>query len=319
MFSIVQNQDEWDQLVNESAYNHPLQLWGWGELKKINGWRPLRLKGFDGFGAQILLKKIPKLNLYLAYCPRGPICPPDVLAKNIPELKKYLKQQKVISLRIEPSYLAEEAKVLGLKTTKNKILTNKTLIINLEQNLEDIKARCSSKTRQYINKSSKNTIIKNSKNIDFERAVDDIYSIYKQTAARAKFKLQKKDYYQQQLKVMAENLDVLISYSETGEPLAFLWNAFSKTTTFELYGGVTTVGQQLKANYALKFKAMESAKSRGSKLYDFNGQLNEGVSRFKEGFSPEKIEFSKTLNINISFLGGLFGWLESAIRRLRRW
>lgn len=317
MFSAVQNQDEWDQLVNESAYNHPLQLWGWGELKKVNGWRPLRLKGSDGFGAQILLKKIPKLNLYLAYCPRGPICPPDVLAKNIPELKKYLEQQKVISLRIEPSYLAEDVKTLGLKTTKNKILMNKTLQIDLDGDIASIKSRMSSSVKNNINKSLRlNTILPWN---EVDNFIDVFYEMYSDTALRAGFKIQKKEYYQAIIDNLGDAIDIQVVFDESGTvPLCFLWNIFSKDITIELYAGISkNMDKNSKANYGLKFRAVEQALNRGSLIYDFNGRLEGGVEAFKRQFGPKEVDFLETQQINISIASRAFSWVELVLRKIK--
>ena len=54
---------EWDRIV-DAAGGHPLQLWGWGEVKASGPWRPVRLKvlGPDGEvagGAQVLVRRLP--------------------------------------------------------------------------------------------------------------------------------------------------------------------------------------------------------------------------------------------------------------------
>jgi lipid II:glycine glycyltransferase (peptidoglycan interpeptide bridge formation enzyme) len=67
--------------------------------------------------------------------------------------------------------------------------------------------------------------------------------------------------------------------------VAFLWLAISASTAFELYGGVTDRGQELRANYALKWYAVRKAKEWGIEKYDMNGLLNDGVSNFKRGFA----------------------------------
>ncbi|MEP6710364.1 MAG: hypothetical protein ABJA64_01455, partial [Candidatus Saccharibacteria bacterium] len=41
------SQVEWDDYILSND-GHPLQLWGWGELKGAHGWQPERLFVFDG-------------------------------------------------------------------------------------------------------------------------------------------------------------------------------------------------------------------------------------------------------------------------------
>jgi lipid II:glycine glycyltransferase (peptidoglycan interpeptide bridge formation enzyme) len=262
-----------------------------------------------------LLKKLPKFNFYLACIPRGPLCEAGVLNQYLPELKSFLKNKKVLSLRIEPSYLAEEARQLNLKPAKNKVLMNKTMQLDLSHSVEDLKAKFAPKTRQYINKSAKQTVIHHSSELSTDKLLGDIYTLYTNTANRAGFKIQSKNYYAQILNLMETNLDIYISYNQAGEPLAFLWNAFSKDIYFELYGGISEEGQALKANYALKFRAIQSAKELGCSIYDFNGRLNDGVSRFKSSFGPQEVDYVRTLQLNLSPLANLADLAESLARK----
>ncbi len=39
----VRGQRSWDSLLQELGDGHPLQLWAWGEVKRLNGWTPHRL------------------------------------------------------------------------------------------------------------------------------------------------------------------------------------------------------------------------------------------------------------------------------------
>ena len=70
--------------------------------------------------------------------------------------------------------------------------------------------------------------------------------------------------------------------------VAFLWLSASEHTAFELYGGMTEEGERLRANYALKWLAIREMKARGVERYDFNGLLNDGVSKFKMGWAKHE-------------------------------
>jgi lipid II:glycine glycyltransferase (peptidoglycan interpeptide bridge formation enzyme) len=44
-------------------------------------------------------------------------------------------------------------------------------------------------------------------------------------------------------------------------------------------------------------------KADGYRIYDFNGRLNEGVSRFKEGFGPVETDYIGTWDYPLNALG----------------
>src|SRR5258708_35061191 len=72
---------QWDALVADHAYGHPLQCWGWGEVKGRSGWRAHRLAVFEGdtfhAGAQVLTRLVPGMPLTMLYAPRGPVAAPN--------------------------------------------------------------------------------------------------------------------------------------------------------------------------------------------------------------------------------------------------
>ena len=73
-----------------------------------------------------------------------------------------------------------------------------------------------------------------------------------------------------------------------------MWLAAAGRTAYELYGGVNAAGGEIKANYPLKWQAIRAMKAAGYEIYDFNGRLNEGVSRFKDGFGPDETDWIGT-------------------------
>jgi len=59
----------------------------------------------------------------------------------------------------------------------------------------------------------------------------------------------------------------------------------------------------MKANYFLKWRAITDMKAAGFTIYDFNGRLNEGVSRFKDGFGPDETNYIGTWDYPLNKLG----------------
>lgn len=158
--------------------------------------------------------------------------------------------------------------------------TPRTLIIDLNKTEEDLLAAMTKKTRQYIRKSERDGV--ETRQIKTKEALVDALAIYKDTAKRAGFALHGDNYYYDLFDMLGENNLIFGAYHQ-GKLVSFAWLAISGTTAFELYGGMSQEGQDLRANYALKWHAICKCKEWGLGRYDMNGLLNDGISTFKEG------------------------------------
>src|SRR5688500_8539563 len=74
----VTDSSTWNAFVESAPYHAFPQLWEWGEVRAMGGWRPLRLAVGRSpreplAGAQLLLRRMPVVGWHLAYVPRGPI------------------------------------------------------------------------------------------------------------------------------------------------------------------------------------------------------------------------------------------------------
>jgi peptidoglycan pentaglycine glycine transferase (the first glycine) len=291
----------WNEFVNESNFGHPLQLWGWGEAKRLNGWTPYRLTNADRTrGAQVLLWKIPRTSKYIAYIPRGPICTPDERVDMLDALAAWAKTRKVLYLRVEPAWRSAVFPARW-KKSRNSIQLPATYTIDLRKSEDDLLGSMERKHRQYINKSARDGVV-------IKRFVDgdieSMWAIYQQTAHRAGFGLHAKTYYEELLKELGESSQLYYAYVDN-KPEAFLWLACASQTAYELYGGVTQDGQNARANYILKWTAIREMKAANHKIYDFNGRLNDGVGKFKDGFGPEHTDWVGTFDYPVQALGYL--------------
>jgi peptidoglycan pentaglycine glycine transferase (the first glycine) len=288
MVEVCNDQSVWDEEI-VSRGGHPLQLWGWGEVKAAHNWKAERVfvrKGDDIVGAaQVLIRPLPGLFNCLAYIPRGPVAGSADREAVLKELASYVKTTyKAVALTIEPDW-TEAPQVDGWKQSDNTILIPRTLILDLEKSEDELMAAMSKKTRQYIRKSGSESLeIRKIKNREELRAC---LEIYKQTAKRANFALHGDEYYYDVFDKLGEFSPVFAAFSGS-DPVAFLWLAISQDVAFELYGGMNEEGQRLRANYALKWHAIRTMKKWGIKRYDLNGLLNDGVSVFKQGFADHE-------------------------------
>jgi lipid II:glycine glycyltransferase (peptidoglycan interpeptide bridge formation enzyme) len=283
------NQAEWDDYIVDHG-GHPLQLWEWGEVKARHNWQVERVFVRDGDmtigAAQLLIRHLPWPLRSMVYIPRGPVVSQDNRAAVLETLAAYAKRSlDAINLTIEPHWREWPSDTKGWRVSTNTILIPRTLILDLAHTPDELMAAMAKKTRQYIRKSGKEGI--ELRRLTTHEELADCLEIYRQTAQRAGFPLHDDAYYYDIFDQMGDYSPVFAAY-ENGEMLTFLWLAISGDIAFELYGGMNDRGQELRANYALKWHAITTMKQWGLSEYDMNGLLNDGVSTFKQGFADHE-------------------------------
>ena len=282
------SQEEWDDQIL-SRGGHPLQLWGWGEMKAVHNWYVDRVFIYEKDqiigAAQLLIRKLPFPFTSLVYVPRGPVAEKDNRADVLDAISDYAKRTyHSVAVTIEPDWRTIP-KLNGWHKSDNTILIPRTLILDLTSSEEELQSHMTKKTRQYIRKSANEAV--EVRRIKGREELKACLDIYKQTAARAGFGLHEDEYYYDIYRMMKDHNLITAAFYE-GKPVACLWLAMSERTAFELYGGMNTEGQRLRANYALKWSTIQMVKEWGIERYDFNGLLNDGVSTFKQGFADHE-------------------------------
>ncbi len=115
------NGKEFDALTKDHPQITFYQTSGWGKLKSFTGWRSLYLSYQNEEGESkacglFLLKKMPLLKSYLAYCPRGFLIDysdEELLKDFQKDLIAYLKKKGCFELIIDPYYQAVERDIDG--------------------------------------------------------------------------------------------------------------------------------------------------------------------------------------------------------------
>jgi peptidoglycan pentaglycine glycine transferase (the first glycine) len=279
----------WDDTVH-SMRGHPLQLWGWGELKAAHNWIAHRLLFVDDGGvvrgaAQLLVRRLPGPFRRLVYVPRGPMWQAGRDDQVFEALVMYVRHHlpgTVLSVEPDVPQLS-----LGSewRRTSHTILLPRTIILDLDTSLTDLQGAMTKKTRQYIRKSTREDLTFRQVKTPVE--LMECLDIYHQTARRAGFDLHTNRYYEDVHHFLGDS-SVIFAAFHREKPVAFVWLALSATTAFELYGGMNGEGQELRANYGLKWHAITTCKQWGIARYDMNGLLNDGVSSFKQGFASHE-------------------------------
>lgn len=293
------DKEQWDEYVLEHG-GHPLQLWSWGQVKSGHGWVAERVFAYDEDklvgAAQVLIRKLPLPLRAFAYIPRGPLVEDaykDEFLDKIAVLAK--RDHHVVTLSVEPDTTTFE-KPEGWVRSTNKVLSAETIMLDTTKSESDLLADMAKKTRQYIRKSGADVKIRQVKK---REDIEECLKIYQQTAARAGFNLHSTQYYLDVFIQMQDHSPIFAAYNGE-EIVAFLWLAISESTAYELYGGMNELGQDLRANYALKWHAIKKVKEWGLSKYDFGGLVAGGVSNFKQGWASEVTVLAGTFDKPLS-------------------
>lgn len=307
----------WDDFVLDNG-GHPLQLWGWGQVKVGNGWKAERYFFVDNEtvvgAAQVLIRPLPAPFRSFAYVPRGPVFEDMAHAEEFLGLiaASVKETHGALALSIEPSS-REINFVKNWRQSTNHILSNETILLDLKLSDSELLANMAKKTRQYIRKSAADGIT--IKRVRTEADVDACLAIYEQTARRAGFNLHAPSYYKDVLRSMGDHSPIFAAYLDD-TPVAFLWLAVSAETAYELYGGMNDDGQRLRANYALKWHAIRTMKEWGLAEYDFGGLVAGGVSLFKQGWTDEPTVLAGTYDYPLSPLYSLWSRVLPGAKKL---
>ncbi len=309
---------QWTQLVAELGA-HPQQSWEWGELKAATGpWEARRIifkeDGVVIGVAQILLRKMPFPFNQIAYAPRGPQAASE---ERLPELADAAaawvdKNTKAVSLKIDPAVTS--INLSDAWRQSERVLVSKTAVIDLTPSEDELmKGIPNRKARQYIRKAARDGVVIRPGTKD---DLPQVLAMYQATADADGFAIHESEFYYAALDMLGEVGQLFVAEKD-GELHAFLWNATTTGTAFELWGAVSDAGKRSRANYLLKWEAIRSAKARGTRLYDLNGLLNDGISDFKLLFVKEPTIWVGSYDRPLSPLYGLMDASLELRRKVR--
>lgn len=276
--------------------NSFLQSKCWGEFQQSLG---RQIYWID----KKLLIKIPSiLNQTYLYSPRAYFSSNKELENFINKTKKIAKDNNSFFLRFEPIFAKDiDASCYNLKKVKSYQPQN-SLVIKLDNSLENILANMHPKTRYNIRLAEKKgvKIVKSTKTKD----INIFYNIARETAQRDKIKFYPKEYYYNLAKTFIDHNKLIIYLAKYNDQYiaANLILNYGTTSTY-LYGASSSAYRNVMAPYLLQFRAIKDAKKNNYRFYDFWGiapltkNQNKfiisdqkhnwmGISRFKLGFAP---------------------------------
>lgn len=321
---VVENitKEQWQGFLAQNSNAHIFNTWKWGEFKKGQGWRPIRLAVKDRGEVigllPILKKQIPVLGKKFWYLPRGPVFNVEHLnsQKIFEQLIEFARKEKVISLKISPEIiLSEKSKDLknhliglGFCETKEKNcqLHKCTIRVDLVPNIEQILSNFKKNTRWEVKRAEeKGVVIK-------QGSLDNFYSVYQSSMQKNKQDFLPKGYISGLCQFFPQNYLILTAHKDT-ILLSGIFILFFNQRAWYMFGGSTRQAGNFYENQLLQSEAIKMLKQRGIKEYDLQGvacspktAYEISAFSFKDGFGGKRVEligeFDKVFSLFWHFL-----------------
>lgn len=235
---------------------------------------------------QFFKEKTPFGNYF--YVPHGPIGKNQEVINNLlNELFKIAERENIFFIRIEPLTNI----TIGINSF-SRIQPQKTLVLDINKNNEDILRSFSSGTRRNINIAIKNNVI-----IKEENNTDLFYHLLLKTLNRKKFKSYNKIYFENLIK----NTPAKISCAYyKNEVIASNIILYYNKTAYCLHSATDHKNRKLKGSNLLRYKSIINARDAGLIKFD-NWGIDEvrypGVTKFKKGFGGKEFVYPEGKDI----------------------
>ena len=303
------DRDLWDQAILTFPTAHPLNAYGWGVVRRIDGWRPLYLifyADLQPVGALMLLRKrLPLSPFSILYSPRGPLIHPDypqVLKEIVKYIKNYGKTHNAIFLRIDPNitqirYYKQRAlkfpkPFIHLKHDWTFWNTPKDVFrvdLTNKKNSHDLFLSLKKDCRRCVRKAQKNGIT-----IHFAESKNDIdsfYKIFREFSLEKGFMARSHQYqwtlWQQYIKrgngflLLAKKDDCIV-----GGSLCLIFG----DKCLGMHGAVPMRFRKYNTNELLEWESIKFAFESNCIYYSFRGKgPTLSQDRFKKKFNPELV------------------------------
>jgi lipid II:glycine glycyltransferase (peptidoglycan interpeptide bridge formation enzyme) len=289
-----------------------LQSWEWGAVKAQTGWSARRLLWTGGDGspraaASMLVRRLPRLPLGVAYVPKGPAldwADMGLAEEVLAAVEAEARRSRAIFVKIDPDVPVASGAGRGFTgmlrrrgwvESAEQIQFRNTALLDLRPGEEALLAGMKPKWRYNIRLAERRGV-----QVRKGTAEDLVgfYDMVQETGARDGFLVRPFPYYEHTWRTFMEPADgeapsahLLLAEAE-GVAVAGLMVFCFGATAWYLYGASSDRQRQLMPNHLLQWEAMRLARGRGCEVYDLWGApdvLEEsdpmwGVWRFKEGF-----------------------------------
>ena len=316
----VDNPRVWAELFGSATGHSFLQRWEWGEIKRRNGWQPLRIGAFNGqslvAGVQILIQRHRPLSFLpavgIAYVPRGPVgrVESGVAEALVAAAVDGARRSGASLLRVEPAaanagWVCPALLQAGFGVSDQHVQIRHSAYIDLGKSESEILAGFKSKTRYNTRLAGRRGVVVRRGG---EKDLSSFFELTVETGRRDGFAIHDREYYEAVYKAFGPEDSALFVADYEGHDLAALLAIKTGREAVYVYGASTSRERRRMASYAVQWEAMRWARAHGCRRYDLWGMADPenardpmvGVSRFKNGYNPVPIEHPGTFDLDLS-------------------
>jgi lipid II:glycine glycyltransferase (peptidoglycan interpeptide bridge formation enzyme) len=317
----------WDAFVASHPLATYLQTAAWARVKAANGWSSRLVVADPGgaarIGARILLRRPRAVPWTFAYAPRGPLGAPwtePVLAAWGEALRSAFARDGlaggVAHVRIDPEIELDgpldaggaaraALERLGWRPAP-EVQPSVTRIVGLAADEAALWSDLRSKWRQYVNRARSLGVTVEDVDADADPGAFEVFHrIMAETSTRTHTPIRTKAAYRDIWDAFRPGggARLLFARDATGVVGAVLLLVRCGTRVVEPYGGMTSAGAELRANYLLKWEAIRSSRAEGATSYDMWGLVHPGIRQFKEGFGGREVRLIGAWDLPLSSIG----------------
>lgn len=329
---------DWDAFLRTQDYNIFVQSSMYGEFNENMGDQSFILGVYDQLnnqktliGGSLVIRVSAKRGDFY-YLPYGPVIDytnPKQLSEFFRALKELALKDKVNFIRISPFVEDGEAvrnnlKALGVRKAPIHMLAEHTWMLPLDLDEVDMLKGMNQNHRNLIRRAARDEI-----KVESSESVLDVKILHKlleETAIRHKFTPFSLKYLENEFKVLQNRGEAKLYFAyHEGDLLSSAMIFFHGNSAVYRHGASSTVKHRMPSSYAIQWEAIQEAKKRGLKYYNFWGIAPEGnkkhpfygITHFKKGFGGFKLDLvpAHDLPVNFKYWGN---FIIEMIRKIKR-
>jgi lipid II:glycine glycyltransferase (peptidoglycan interpeptide bridge formation enzyme) len=350
----ITQKDKWEEIVTNTKDYTFLQSWEYGKFQKV-----YYKYEINRFALKYNGDVIGEIQLFHVKAKRGNILSirhapgftenfyklelevqDELIEEVLREIINIAKDRNTDFIRIQPLIELEtdQAKIfkqkydkLGFKSANiHQVDAEKTLILDLTDDEDDILADMRKQTRYYIRRAKRDGVeTEISRDM---KALDKFFEIHKDTVERQEFVSFTQKYYRQMFQTLNSDpnsnlrAEVILANYE-GKAISAAIIIYFGEIAYYSDGGSLTEFSKIPGSYAVQWAAIQRGKELGCNRYNFWGGVspdkeNEnypwyGIDMFKRGFGGDRIEYLHAHDKGLSWKYQLTRIWEY-IERLRR-
>lgn len=326
---------EWTRFFDECGSPSFLQSWEWGEVQKHHGYGVKRFGIYEDGKltgiAQTILIRAKRANMI--FVPHGPLTAAttdntkkQVVIKLRDHLAAIAKQERYHFIRIAPLWEdSAEGRDLfaraGFRMSPIYMHAERVWMLDLQKSEDELLRDMRKTTRYSIRKAEKEGVVIE-RNFDLDR----FWQIYEETAKRERFTPFSRKFIRVEYEEFHKTgRDLFLSgLLPDGQCAASALIVFTRSSAFYHQGATTH--SKIPVSYLLQWHAIQEAKRRGCRYYNFWGILQPGrtpknwggLSLFKQGFGGFQRDYIPTQDFVIDPVRYFLSFLFETLLKMRR-